>query len=170
MDKTGKTYKIPRLKLYKTIFFSRGGTRCDSQSKVFHEFCSVLTLDVPEGKPRQSRKDEVTQKAQNGRDEIQVYGNIAAYSVRIQPVPQVRDRSTFEPEGQQARGHKESEENRRQYDGPPSFPTTGSEYAQQKEGESGLGNPDCNPNDGLAGVCEDDNHRSIPRIRHVVTD
>lgn len=139
-----------------------------SREFVFHEFCIVLTLDVSEGKPRQSRKNEVTQKADNGRDEIQVHGSITTYSIRIQSVPQIGDWSTFEPEGQQARGHKQSEENRRQYDSPPSLPTTSAEYAQQEEGKSGFGNPDCNPDDGLAGVCEDDHHRPIPWIRHVV--
>lgn len=64
-----------------------------------HKFCIILTLNLPEGKPRQRRKDEVTQKAENGRDEVQVHGSITANSVWIQPVPQVRDRSAFEPEG-----------------------------------------------------------------------
>lgn len=152
------------------MFFSRGGTSCKSQLTIFHECCIVLTLDLSEGKPRQRRKDEVTQKAQDGRDKVQIHGNITAYSVRVQPVPQERDRSAFEPEGQQARGDKQSEEDRRQYDSPSSFPTTSAKYAQQEERKSGLGNPDCNPDDGLAGVCEDDHHRPIPRIRHIVAN
>lgn len=130
----------------------------------------MLTLDISEGKPRQGRKDEVTQKAEDSRDKVQVHGSITAYSVRIQPVPQVRDRSTFQPKGEQARGDKQSEENRRQYDSPSSFPTTSAKYAQQEKGKSGLRNPDCNPYDGLAGVCEDDHHRPIPWIWNIVAN
>lgn len=87
IEEMEQTYKMPRLRLYSTMFFSRGGTSRKSQLRSLHGLCLVLTLDVLEGPPRQRREDEVTQKAENGRDEIQVHGTIAAHSVRIQPIP-----------------------------------------------------------------------------------
>lgn len=129
---------MPRLRLYSTMFFSRGGTGYEYEYKSLRSSRSVLTLNIPKSEPGQRREDEVAQEAEDGRDEVQVHSRITAYSIRIQPVPQVRDWSAFEPEGQETSRHKQPEKNRRDDDSPTSFPPTSTEYAQQEKGESGL--------------------------------